>query len=126
MVTFLACLSISAFLWLMNTLSKKYTDTIPFQVQYLHQTNERKFVPNSSVVNLKVITSGYNLLAYKLGIRENIIYVDANSFRHKDNQYLYNLQTEIHQDKIREQLGDQTILLEIATDTLFLRPANSN
>lgn len=124
-ITFIVCLLISGFLWVMNSLSKKYTDTLTFHIRYQHLPTEKKVVPFSDAVSIKLTTTGYRLLTYKLGIKEMLINVDANAFRHKDNQYIYNLQNQFHQDKIREQLGEQTDLMEISPDTLFLRPASS-
>jgi hypothetical protein len=123
LITFIICIALSAFLWLMNRLSKKYTDVVTFQVQYQHLSKDKKLIPASEIVTIKLITTGYNLMAYNLGIKESLINVDANSFRHKDNEYFYTLQSQPHQEKIQEQLGEQIEMLEINPDSLFLRPA---
>ncbi len=120
--SFLVCVVIAAFLWTVNALSQKYTDVIPFGVQYRHLPSDRKLMPSPDAINLTLTASGYNLLAYKLGIKQPLINIDANVFRHKDNQYIYNLQSQLHQDKIRDQLGEQTELVAITPDTLYLRP----
>jgi hypothetical protein len=116
-ITFAICLVIAGFLWLMNVLSKKYTDTITFQVAYQHLPQDKKLYPSSPSINVKVFCSGFNLVAYTFGIKEAEINIDANSFRHN----WYNLQNRTHQEKIEDQLGDQMKVLEIAPDTLFLR-----
>ncbi len=121
LVAFLACLLISAFLWFMKALSKKYTDAVSFQVQYSHLPHDPKYVPPAGLISLTLTTSGYNLFAYKLGFRESLINVDVNSFRRMGNMYIYNLQNEAHQEKIRNQLGEQAELVSITPDTLFLR-----
>jgi hypothetical protein len=120
-LTFLMCLVIAGFLWFMNMLSKKYTDTITFQVQYQHLPQDKKLSPSSATVNVKVVASGFNIAAYTFGIKEALINFDAAQFRHKDNQYLYSLENKTHLEKMEEQLGDMKVI-DVAPDTLYLRP----
>jgi len=121
-ITFIVCIVLSTFLWFMNVLSKKYTYSIPFQVQYLHLPQDKKLYPSNESVSIKVNASGFNIMAYKLGIKERFINVDAASFKHKNSEYLYALQSTTHQEKIEEQLGEQMKVLDISPDTLYLSP----
>jgi hypothetical protein len=120
-ITFLVCIVISFFLWLMNMLGKKYTDTLTFHVQYLHLPQDKKLYPSTETVNLKVSTSGFNIAAYTFGIKDPFLNIDAAQFRHKENQYLYSLDNKSHMEKIEEQLGDQMKVVDAAPDTLYLR-----
>jgi hypothetical protein len=105
----------------MNTLSKKYTDTITFQVQYQHLPQDKKLYPSAPSVTVKVISSGFNIAAYTFGIKEALLNVDAGQFKHKDNQYLYSLENKTHIDKLEDQLGDEMKVVDISPDTLYLR-----
>jgi len=120
-LTFFVCIVIAIFLWLMNSLSKKYTDTITFQVQYQHLPQDKKLYPSTPSVNVKLTTSGFNLVAYTFGIKEALLNIDAGQFRHKDNQYLYSLENKTHIDKLEDQLGDQMKVVDVSPDTLYLR-----
>jgi hypothetical protein len=121
-MTFIVCTVLSTFLWFMNVLSEKYTYTIPFQVQYLHMPQDKKLYPSCETVNIKVDASGFNIMAYKLGIKERFINIEAGSFRHKNSEYLYALQSTTHREKIEEQLGEQMKVVDITPDTLYLSP----
>ena len=121
-LTFIVCFVISAFLWLMNTFSKKYTDTITFQVQYQHLSQDKKLSPSAPSVNVKVISTGFNIVAYTFGIKEALLNIDAGQFKHKDNQYLYSLENKNHIDKLEDQLGDEIKVVDVSPDTLYLRP----
>ena len=124
-LTFSVCLVIAGFLWLMNTLSKKYTDVITFQVQYQHLPQDKKLTPSAQTVTVKLTATGFNIAQYTFGIKEALLNFDAGQFRHKDNQYLYSLENKNHLEKVEEQLGEQMKVMEISPDTLFLRPAQT-
>jgi len=119
-VTFIVCLFMSVFLWLMNTLSKKYTEAIDFRVQYQHLPQDKKLYPSSESVSVKVTSSGFGIVAYTLGLKEPLLNIDASQFRHRDNRYIYLLNGKTHIEKIEEQLSDQIKVIDITPDTLFL------
>ncbi len=128
-LTFSVCLVISFFLWFMNSLAKKYTDTITFQVQYQHLPGDRKLTPSTQTLNIKVTATGFNIAEYTFGLKEALLSFDAGQFRHRDNQYIYSLENKNHLEKLEEQLGEQIKVVEVTPDTLFLRPlqtANAN
>lgn len=119
--TFLVCIVISFFLWLMNVMAKKYTDTLTFHIQYQHLPQDKKLFPSAETVNLKVNTTGFTIAEYTFGIRDPFLNIDASQFRHKENQYLYSFENKTHIEKLEEQLGDQIKIIEVIPDTLFLR-----
>ena len=124
-VVFAICVVVSFGFWLMNMLSKKYTQSILFYIQYQHMPAS----PSGNKMNvtdtmrIKVTTSGFRLTGYKFGIFEKLIIVDASQFHHKDNQYYYTLNNHIHEEKIEEQLGEEVKILDITPDTLYIRPS---
>jgi hypothetical protein len=120
---FSVCFLISFALWFMNMLSKKYTESLVFFIQYEHLSQAVNHEGTTDTMRLKVNASGYRVLGYKLGIFDKLLKVDASQFRHKGNQYFYTLTNHIHSEKIEEQLGDEVKMLDISPDTLFIAPA---
>ena len=125
-LTFCVCLVIAFFLWLMNTMSKKYTDTITFRVEYQHLPQDKKLIPSAQTINVKVTATGFNIATYTFGIKEPVLNFDASQFRHRDNLYLYSFENKTHLEKLEDQFGDQVKVIEVTPDTLFLRPAQTS
>lgn len=121
-ITFLVCIAISVLLWFMNMLSKKYTEDIAFHVEYLHVPQNKNLSPSAQSVNIKVVTTGYNISAYKLGFKDAILNIDAGQFRKRSDYYLYSLENKSHLEKIEDQLGEEIKVMDITPDTLYLQP----
>jgi hypothetical protein len=120
-ITFVICLILSAGLWTVNTLSKKYTDSLTFTINYEHLKG-KDLVPSSDTIRLKLTSSGFRLMAYKFGINHSSVMIDANQYRRRENTYYYVLTNKTHLDKIEEQFGDEVKLVDIYPDTLYLKP----
>ena len=119
-VTFLVCVAISVFLWTMNTLSGKYTDTIMLSIRYKNMPQSKKMLPVTTFLSVKVVSTGYNLAAYTLGIKDPFLKVNANRFYRENNRYVYTFDNKEHFNKIADQLGTDMKVVEIAPDTLYL------
>lgn len=117
-ITFAVCLLLATVLWLMNALSKNYDERLKFYISYENMPQDKKLYPSSNILQVKVNTSGYHILAYKFGINDPTIKLDVTQFRH--NSY-YAFTSQRHIDKLQEQLGDAYQINEIIPDTLFLR-----
>lgn len=124
-IVFSICFVISFALWFMNMLSKKYTESVVFYIQYQHLPQPANNLNVTDTMRLKVTTSGYRILGYKFGVFDKFVRIDANQFRHRGNQYYYTLSNHLHSEKIEEQLGDEVKMVDISPDTLFISPANS-
>ncbi|HTB31973.1 MAG TPA: hypothetical protein VK808_08115 [Bacteroidia bacterium] len=122
---FSVCLLISAGFWLMNMLSKKYTESIIFYIQYEHLPQSGNRISATDTMRIKVNMNGYRVLGYKFGVLDRFIKIDATQFRHRDNMYFYTLSNRLHAEKIEEQLGEEIKVLDIAPDTLYIRPTNA-
>lgn len=120
---FSICVLISFIFWFMNMLSKKYTESLVFYIQYQHLPQSLSRFNSTDTMRIKVTTNGYHILGYKLGVYDKILRIDAAQFRHKGNQYYYTLTNHIHTEKIEEQLGEDVKMLDITPDTLFISPA---
>lgn len=121
-ITFLVCLAISCFLWIMNMLSKKYTETISFHLEYKNIPKNKNLSPATSLMNVKVTSSGYDIAAYTFGIKGALLNIDASQFRHRGNYYFYSLDNKEHIEKIEDQLGENMRVVEVDPDTLYLQP----
>lgn len=120
-VTFMVCLLLATILWFMNALSKNYDERLKFIISY--ENVPEKLYPSSGTIQIKVNTSGYHILAYKLGINDPTIKIDASQFRHNS---FYASNTQRHIEKLQEQLGDAVQVNEVQPDTLFLRTQPDN
>lgn len=121
-IVFSVCLLISFSFWMMNMLSRKYTESILFYIQYQHLPQPGNKINATDTLRIKVSTNGYRVVGFKFGVLDKFIKIDASQFRHKENQYYYTLTNHIHAEKIEEQLGDEVKVLDITPDTLFIRP----
>lgn len=121
-VGFSTCILISLAFWFMNMLSKKYTQSLVFYIQYDHLAPAGSYADKTDTVRIKVTASGYRFTGYKFGIIDKILKIDASQFRHKGNQLYYTLNNHIHAEKIEEQLGEEMKVLDISPDTLFIYP----
>lgn len=122
-VVFSVCLIISFALWVMNMLSKKYTESVVFYIQYEHLPAASGHINATDTMRIKINTSGYRIVGYKLGLLDKFVRLDASQFRHKGNIYYYNIGNHTHTEKIEEQLGEAVKMLDISPDTLFILPA---
>ena len=121
-VVFSICVLISFAFWFMNMLSKKYTESLVFYIQYEHLPQQGNNMVATDTMRIKINTNGYRVLGYKFGVLDKIIKMDAAQFRHKENQYFYTLTNHVHTEKIEEQLGEEIKVLDISPDTLYIRP----
>jgi hypothetical protein len=122
LVGFSICVLISLAFWFMNMLSKKYTQSLVFYIQYEHLPQSASNTNRTDTMRIKVTTSGYRLTGYKFGVLDKVVKMDATQFRHKGNQYYYTLSNHMHAEKIEEQLGEEMKVLDISPDTLFINP----
>ena len=109
----------------MNMLSKKYTESLVFYIEYQHLPQPGNTIVATDTLRIKVNTSGYRIIGYKFGVFDKLIKIDASQFRRRENQYYYTLTNHIHSEKIEEQLGEEMKVLDITPDTLYIRPAES-
>lgn len=121
LVTFLFCLLISAFLWLMLSLSKEYNEEITFPVTITNFPIDR-VVANELPENIQVEirASGFYLLKYKYLKSRDTILIDAKGSRHLPGKNNFYLLTNLRLDKISAQLNQGVKALRVFPDTIFL------
>ncbi len=120
-ITFLICLMISLFFWLLMTLSKEYTITVSFPVTYINLPAD-KVISNSLTenVDIQIKAKGFNLLFYKLRRRNQKIAFDMRDARQLNDGNIYYLLCNARVDKIVDQFNDGIHVMRIIPDTIFI------
>ncbi len=120
-ITFLVCLLISVFFWLLMTLSKEYSIMVQFPVEYINLPAD-KVVSNDlpDAVDIEIKAKGFSLLAYKLRKRHETISIDVNDAKQLNNKNVYYLLSNSRSDKITAQFSNDIHVLKISPDTMFI------
>lgn len=117
-------LLISAFIWLLNALSKNYTSVLEYPLIYTDFPEDRVFVGElPENLDLQINAHGYALLRYKMFRKPVPISFDVSAFnmsRGQDSSRTYIL-TRYLKDQIARQLPAELQLLEIKPDTLYFQ-----
>lgn len=120
-VTFLICLVVSAFLWIVQALSKDYTIKIDFPVKYTNFPKD-KVVANPLPQSIETIVKirGFNYLIHKLTSLNKIILIDAKRLKklHQANRYYILPNSKI--ENISSQFNEDVQVLKVEPDTIFL------
>jgi YbbR domain-containing protein len=117
---------VATIFWFLNALSKEYTTTVSYPVNYMNFPKE-KVLTNElpSQLTLQVKAFGFDLLRYKLSTSFLPISFDVNSFTdsraEKNNVSKLLLPTRQLKNRISRQLSSEINLLNISPDTLVFR-----
>ncbi len=120
-ITFLFCLLISVFIWLLLSLSKEYTISVIFPVEYINLPND-KLIANHlpETVDVEIKATGFSLLIYKLKQNRDSITIDIKDARAtgmKNNSFIsFNERLE----KITRQFSNGTKVVNVKPDTVFI------
>ncbi len=119
-ITFLICVLMAIFFWLMMSLSKEYNISINFPVKYINLP-EDKVLANQlpQFIDIDIKANGFNLLVYKLKRRYETILIDIKDSKPLPLQNHYYLHTSFRIDKITSQFRNKIEILKINPDTLF-------
>src|SRR3954471_15704401 len=81
-VTFLFCVLLSLFFWLLMALSKEYTITVSFPVSYSNFP-EDKLIANHlpETIDLQLRSSGFSLMIYKIRRQKETVRIDIRDAR---------------------------------------------
>lgn len=121
LVTFLFCILLSLFFWLIMTLSKEYTITARFSVKYINFP-EDKLIANHlpETIDIQLRSSGFNLLVYKFKQQKEIVLLDINDARPLSSRNHFYIETNDHIDKITSQFDAEIEVLNVKPDTIFI------
>ena len=122
-LVFFVCLALSSFLWLLNSLEKRYTSRISVPVKYVDFPKDQKlFGSLPENFDLMVDAYGYTLLSYKLRLAFSPILLSVNELvdnsLEKGGRYRYNISTVNHKEEIEKQISSEIKILSIKPDTL--------
>lgn len=119
--TFLVCLLVSMFFWLMMSLSKEYSITVSFPVNYVNLPTD-KIVSNQlpETIDIEIISSGFNLLLYKIRQQRETVLLDMKDARQYISRNHYYLLCNSRIDKITAQFNNDIKVAKINPDTIFL------
>jgi YbbR domain-containing protein len=121
LVSFLFCVVVSAFFWLLLSLSKEYNIVLSFPVEYLNQP-EDKVIANDlpSRIEIEIRARGFDLVGYKLNPERETIRIDLRDARASGTKNHSFLLTNSHTDKVTAQFSSNIHIIQIAPDTIFL------
>lgn len=112
---------ISIFIWLLMSLSKEYTISISFPVQYVNLPSD-KLIANKlpETMDVEIKSTGFQLLLYKLKQNRETILIDikgAKPLPAKNNYYI-NFNERL--DKITGQFQNSIKIIRVLPDTLIV------
>jgi YbbR domain-containing protein len=120
-ITFLICLFVSAFFWLLMTLSKEYTIIEHFPVTYIHTPSD-KIISNNlpETVDIEIKAKGFGLLINKFKGHQETIELDIRDAKLLGRKNVYYLLANERIDKINAQFQKETHVIKINPDTIFI------
>ena len=120
-VTFLFCIVVSAFFWLLLSLSKEDSIEINFPVKYINSPADKVIanqLPES--IDIEIKSSGIKLLIYKLKKKNESILIDIKDAKPMAIRGHYFLLTNSRIDKITSQFTSDIKIIKIYPDTIFI------
>jgi YbbR domain-containing protein len=121
MATFLVCLLVAIFFWLLMTLSKDYNLTVNFPINYTHSPSD-KIVSNNlpKFVDIEIKAKGFNLLRYSFLKKRDTIFMDMQDVRPLNTKNSYYLLSNARTDKITHQFNNDIKVIKISPDTIYI------
>lgn len=120
-ISFLFCILISAFFWLMLQLSKDYTIEIKFPVSYINLPAD-KVIANMlpATIDVDINSSGFNLMLYKFKRKKETLLIDIKDAKALPEKNQYSLSTNSRIDKITAQFGSDIKVMKVYPDIIQL------
>ena len=120
-ITFLFCLLISIFIWLLMSLSKEYSITVSFPVKYINLPND-KLIANHlpEAIDMEIKSTGFNLLEYKVKQHRETVLIDINDAKPSVIKNNYFISCNDRLDKITNQFSAAIKVVRINPDTVFI------
>lgn len=122
-MVFFICLVLSSFLWLLNSLEKRYTDRISVPVKYINLPKDKQVSgPLPKKFDLLVDGYGYTLLSHKFRLAFSPVLLNVNDLTDKvlenDKISKYIIYTASHREEIAKQISSEINILSIKPDTI--------
>lgn len=120
-ITFLFCVVLSAFFWLMLSLAKDYTVEFRFPVSYTNLPTDKVIINTlPSTIDVEINASGFNILLYKFKHKKEVLSIDLKDIKHYSIKNRYYITTNSRIPKITNQLDNDIRVLKIFPDTIHL------
>lgn len=121
LISFFVCVLVSIFFWLVMSLSKEYTITVSFPVNYINLPKD-KVLSNSlpESIDIEIKSNGFNLLKYKFKQQMDTVLIDIKDARMLNSRNRYYLLTNSRIDKITYQFNNDIRILKIEPDSILL------
>lgn len=120
-VTFLFCLLVSIFFWVMMSLSKEYAIELDFPVTYINFPSDKVIAsPLIETIDIEIKSSGFNLLIYKVTRKKEPLFIDIKDARSLSKKNNYYLLTNSRIDKITSQFSSDIKVIKIYPDTIYI------
>lgn len=117
--TFLVCICISAFFWLMLNLSRQYNITRTYPLKYVNMPLKKKLseeLPSKAEFNIKA--SGFKLLLFNIRNRKDSIVINFEESKHSKKNKKFYLLLNDKREKLASQLGSNVSILKVEPDTI--------
>jgi len=118
--TFLVCVIVSIFFWLLMSLSKNYTISFEIPVQYKNMPQDKvvaDYLPEK--LQLRIQSKGFTLLLYKLKSWNDSLIIDLKHTKKYNSNNNYYVPLNSRQELISSQFSSNIQIVEINPDTLF-------
>ena len=120
-ITFLFCVVISAFFWLMLSLAKEYAITFCFPVSYTNLPPDKVIINTlPSNIDVEINASGFNILLYKLKHTKETLSIDLKDIKPHSLKNRYYITTNSRIEKFTNQLDNEIHVLKVFPDTIHL------
>lgn len=120
-VTFVFCLLVSIFVWVLMSLSKEYVISVSFPVKYTNLPTDKLIVNQlPEIIDIEIKSSGFNLLIYKMKQHKETIMLDINDAKATQVKNNYFINCNNHLDKVTSQFSSAIKVVHIKPDTVFI------
>ncbi len=120
-ITFLLCLVIASFFWLINALNRNYTRTITVPLKFINLPSDRVLaneLPKSFHVDIKA--SGIKLLFLTLKENLNVAVIDLNPYLKKSNKDIVAIGTSTAVGSLSKILNTEIETIKVKPDSIYL------
>lgn len=121
LVTFIFCLLLSSFFWIMMSLSKGYSIEVKFPVNYINFPND-KVVANRlpETVDIEIKSTGFNLFFYKLNQQLDTVLIDIKDAKQLATINNFYILPNKRIEKIAGQFNNEIKIMKVYPDTIIL------
>ncbi|MFL5753997.1 MAG: YbbR-like domain-containing protein [Bacteroidia bacterium] len=125
-LTFIACLIVATFFWVINALNRNYTRTISIPVKFINLPKNKVLaseLPKSIQAEIKTTGAKLLFILFKERLREVVIDVGAQTRRKKGN--LVAISTSLSVGSLSKLLNTEVELVKVKPDSIYFNYGKS-